>query len=148
MVLDINAIDKRNNNFSSTNPDSINVEIKYRFSEKRHIYFCTENPIYLEDKDHVDLKWSIELNRLIGFDRFILSNNSVPNTKEFKRIFEKNKDFLHVVQYNYLPNFLQPNASQKFVRHYEDLTQKGVEFFGEALQYTIPMDTMAYTECI
>ena len=147
MVLDIIAINKRNNNFSSTNPDSINVEIKYRFREKRNIYFCAE-PTYLEDKDHVDLKWFIELNRLIGYDRFILSNSSVPNTKEFNKIFGKNKDFLHVVQYNYLPNFLQPNASQKFVRHYEDLTQKGVEFFGDALQYIIPMDTMAYTECI
>jgi hypothetical protein len=148
MVLGIIAIDKRNNNFSSTNPDSINVKIKYRFSEKRNIYFCAENPIYLEDNNHVDLKWFIELNRLIGFDRFILSNNSVPNTNEFNKIFEKNKDFLEVVQYNYLPNFLQPNSSQKFVRHYEDLTKKGVEFFGDALQYTIPMDTMSYTECI
>jgi len=146
MNLDITAFDTNSNVTTSTQPGSIIVDIKHRYTQARGIYFCAE-PSYLEERDHAYMKWVIELNRQIGFDRIIISNSSVPNTKEYNTIFEKNKDFVDVVQYNYLPNFMQPNSSKRFVNHYEDLAVNG-DFFGNNIQYIMPMDTMAYTECL
>jgi GTPase SAR1 family protein len=147
MSLEISALDKNTNKFTSTEPDSIHVVIKHRYTQKQAIYFCAE-PSYLEDKNHVDLKWFVELNRQIGFDRVIISNSSVPNTKDFNEILVKNRDILEVVQYNYLPNFLHPNSSQRFVNSLEDLVPKGVEFTLNHLNFVVPVDIMAYTECI
>jgi GTPase SAR1 family protein len=147
MSLEISALDKNTNKFTSTEPDSIHVVIKHRYTQKQAIYFCAE-PSYLEDKNHVDLKWLVELNRQIGFDRVIISNSSVPNTKDFNEILVKNRDILEVVQYNYLPNFLHPNSSQRFVNSLEDLVPKGVEFTLDHLNFVVPVDIMAYTECI
>jgi hypothetical protein len=146
MNLDISAFDTKSNVTTSTQPGSIIVAIKHRYTQARSIYFCAE-PSYLEERDHAYMKWVIELNRQIGFDRIIISNSSVPNTKLYNTIFEKNKDFVDVVQYNYLPNFMQPNSSKRFVNHYEDLAVNG-DFFGNNIQYIMPMDAMAYTECL
>jgi GTPase SAR1 family protein len=147
MSLEISAQDKTTNTYTWTEPDSIRVVIKHRHTQKQAIYFCAE-PTYFEDKNHVDLKWFVELNRQIGFDRVVISNSSVPNTKDFNTIFVKNRDILEVVQYNYLPNFLHPNSSQRFVNNLEDLVPKGVEFTLNHLNFLVPVDIMAYTECI
>jgi hypothetical protein len=147
MSLEVSALDKNTKKFTSTEPSSINVVMKYRYTQKQAIYFCAE-PTYFEDKNHVDLKWFTELNRQIGFDRVIISNNSVPNTKDFNKIFSNNRDILEVVQYNYLPNFLHPNSSQRFVNNLEDLAPKGGEFVPDHLHLIVPNDIMAYTECI
>jgi hypothetical protein len=146
MNLDITAFDTNSNVTTSTQPGSIIVDIKHRYTQARGIYFCAE-PSYLEERDHAYIKWVIELNRQIGFDRIIISNSSVPNTKEYNTFFEKNKDFVDVVQYNYLPNFMQPNSSKRFVNHYEDLAVNG-DFFGNNIQYIMHMDAMPFTECL
>ena len=89
-------ISNSNNTLEETlNP--IDVKLKYIRSrpgqEKKGSIVCSKC-LWLKQKDHQDLFWWIELNRRAGYKKIVFCNNSIPNTKEFNDLFEKNKDFV------------------------------------------------------
>jgi hypothetical protein len=79
----------------------------------------------IQPSDYKDLFWWIEMHKQAGYKKIIFCNNSIPNTQEFGDIFEKNKNFIEIIQLNFLPNFMEKNVStlvtHKYLNSYHPL---------------------------
>ena len=54
---------------------------------------CSGKCFWYKPKDFKDLFWWIELHKQAGYDKIFFCNNSIPDTNEFREIFEMNKNF-------------------------------------------------------
>lgn len=110
--------------------------------ERNSIVICTE-PLYLEDKDFKDFEFWVELNKMIGYEKIAIFNNSIPNNDLYNKLFERHKDFIDVFQFNCLPNFIKRGG--KYLKHFKEFviaewSMSGIFFFG--------LDSMAINECL
>jgi hypothetical protein len=117
----------------------------YRKTKFNHFnsIVCTE-PIYLEKKDFKEFEWWVELNRMIGYEKIVIYNNSIPNTIEFNNLFEQNKNFIDLYQLNCLPNFVI-EGREKFLRHYRELIIHGIWKYEN--NKFLAIDILANNEC-
>ena len=60
------------------------------------------------------LSWWLEANRQFGFAKVVLTNNSIPDTEAYRRLFAKHAGFVEINQLQYLPNFMNKNRSFYF----------------------------------
>ena len=125
--------------------DVVEINIKNSHSDSDKIFICSEMN-YLEESDYYDFEWWIELNIMIGYDKIIIYNNSIPNNENFNNLFERNKDRLEIVQLNYLPNLVNKTINRKYFRHMNDLILKG-EYSGQNL-LNHGIEYMILQECI
>lgn len=90
---------------------------------KKLSYNGTENKVilcgkayYLNDKD---FEFRVELNRLQGYEKIIIFNNSIENTPTFQEVFSHHKELVQALQYQCLHNFIPKNLkeveSSKFI---------------------------------
>ena len=123
------------------------VDVRYfrnKFNKNsKNAVICIE-PLFFEPKEYKDFEWYIELNKLIGYDKIVIYNNSIPNTEHFNRIFRNNKDFIDLYQFQCLPNFI--NNSSKYLRHYKDFITGGWGRSTKNYMY-LGFDSMANNEC-
>ena len=117
--------------------------LRSKTSRETNAVICTE-PLFLEEKDYQNLAWWIELNKMSGYKKIVLFNNSIPDTEMFNKLFLKHKDFVEINQFRYLPNFLTPDKG-KYLRHYRDFIVgewhvDNVHFLG--------FDAIANNECL
>ena len=104
----------------------IYVNLKYIRSRINHTKdgsIACSKCMWLKEKDYQNLFWWIELHKKAGYKKAVFCNNSVPNTKEFHDLFEKNKDFIEVGQFDYFPDFInnQNSSSHKYLYTYDQL---------------------------
>ena len=121
------------------------VNIKKSYTDSRKIYICSEMN-YLEESDYEDFEWWIEMNKIIGYDKIVVYNNSIPNNLRFNRLFERTKDVVEIVQLNYLPNLLNKTVNKKYFHHMNDLIKPG-EYSGSNLQ-NHGIESFTMHECI
>lgn len=96
----------------------IKLSIKNRLtSNSENIVICSE-PSYLEPNDFVDMKWFIDINTAMGFDKINIYNNSIPVTREFSRLFKLNEKTTRVTAYNYLPNLIETADETRNLKKY------------------------------
>jgi hypothetical protein len=98
----------------------IDVNLKYirsRSGQQKEGSIVCSKCFWLKQEDYKDLFWWIELHRQAGYKKVIFCNNSIPNTKEFNDLFERNKDFVELSQLNFMPNFLKSNRHLSMKRH-------------------------------
>jgi len=112
-------------------------------NKEKNAVICTE-PLFLENKDYSSLSWWIEINKLSGYKKIILYNNSIPNTREFNRIFDEHKNFVEINQLKCLPNFIKPNEP-KYLTHYNEFLSG--EWNIENVHF-LAFDSIANNECL
>ena len=133
----------KNTNISMKS-NSINANIRNfrKTFETKSTVICTE-PLFLENKDYHDFEFWIKLNKRIGYEKIVIFNNSIPNNDLFNDLFERNKHFVDVIQFNCLPNFIKKEGD-KYLRKYNEF------LVGEWSIHTIffmGFDAMANNEC-
>ena len=112
-------------------------------NEKKTAVICTE-PLFLENQDQQSLAWWIEMNKLSGYKKIILFNNSIPNTRGFERLFNENKHFVEINQLKCLPNFFNSNSSKYLTLYKEFITG---EWSGENIHF-LAFDGITNNECL
>ena len=135
----INKDTKKSFNSSLIQADITNFRSK-SFKTKSAI-ICTE-PLFLENKDYKDFEFWIELNKMIGYEKIAIFNNSIPNNDLFNSLFERNKNFVDVIQFNCLPNFIK--KGDKYLREYNEFI---VGEWGLKTLFFLGFDAMANNEC-
>ena len=108
----------------------IDVKMKYirsrpNKSQKAHSVVCSKC-FWYKPRDYKDFFWWIELHKQAGYEKIFFCNNSIPDTREFREIFEKNKHFIQLSQLNYLPNLMASNSnrsskSHNYLNYYHEL---------------------------
>jgi hypothetical protein len=105
----------------------IDVNLKYirsRPGQQKEGSIVCSKCFWLKQEDYKDLFWWIELHRQAGYEKVIFCNNSIPNTKEFNDLFERNKDFVELSQLNFIPNFInnpQNSTLHNYLNFYDQL---------------------------
>jgi hypothetical protein len=105
-----------NNNISLMTHYPIDVKIsKWIDKDKSGSIACSSSYFYYYGKltNHQDsyyfkqFQWWFELNRRTGHQKIVLYNTSIPNTQEYKNLFNQYENFVEVRDLKYLPNFLE-----------------------------------------
>jgi hypothetical protein len=108
----------------------MNVNIlKYTRSNSLNVALCSK--MYnLTDQNFESFKIWIKLNKLIGYDKLIIYNNSIPNEK-FSSLFKLYSDFVQVKQYRRIPKFEKDQTTN----YYNNLASLNMEalFLNERL---------------
>ena len=120
--------------------------VKKTFYQSKAIYICLE-PSFMEPNEFVHLKWFLEMSSLIGFDKIVFNNNSIPNTVQFNSLFEKHSDMVHVNPFNFLPNLVKPDLPKTYASHMEELTRTGEEYSGPGILYHY-LNDFGINECL
>jgi len=75
---------------------------------KKESILCSK--VYYFDQSYEKIfEWWIEMNKLNGYDKLVIFNNSLP----FRDLFRKYEGFVEVVQFQCLPNFFSSNMTKK-----------------------------------
>ena len=126
-----------------TRKTKVKIRHLHEKNAKKTAVICTE-PLFLENQDHQSLAWWIEMNKMSGYQKIILFNNSIPNTREFIRLFDKHKDFVEINQLKCLPNFYNSNLHKYLTDYRELITGKwGLENIN-----FLAFDGIANNECL
>ncbi len=100
-------------NTTQPNNKSLSVKMKY-FRQvdtlKQKSLICTKL-LYLKPSYSNTINWWIELNRMHGYNKLTIYNNSLPS--QMDSIFEKHADFVQVIQFQCIPNFMENENSKK-----------------------------------
>ena len=100
----------------------INVNIKYiksknGSSKKNGSIICSKCLYFKNNDDYKYLLWWLELNKQIGYTKVIFCNQSIPDTKGFRHLFETYKDFIELKQFRSIPNFSDSNKKISPFQH-------------------------------
>ena len=112
---------KGNNNESTQN--SIDLKMK-QFNDnnnnKKHSLLCGKS-YYHTNNNLKHTEWWININKINGFDKIILFNNSYGNGswKEYELLFNKYNNFIQIIQYQCLPNFISSNNEPKYINFFD-----------------------------
>jgi hypothetical protein len=105
-----------NDPFLSTNKpiNLITKNFNHYNNYKKHSVLCGKT--YYYENNHLNYyKWWLNINKINGYDKIVLFNNSYGNGNwsQFNDLFSKYKDLVQVVQFQCLPNFLDLNNKSK-----------------------------------
>ena len=112
--MKLSVLIQTENSTQSTSNKSLSIKMKYfrqvdnNFKQKSMI--CTKL-LYLKSNYLNTINWWLELNRMHGFNKLTIYNNSMPS--QMDAMFEKNSDFVQVIQFQCIPNFMQNENSEK-----------------------------------
>jgi hypothetical protein len=121
MILEI-LIFKKNSTilYGATQPVNVNIKNWLPDHPIKDIYICTKD-IYLEPSDYKNFEWWIEMNIRNEFAKIVIMNNSIPDTVEFRHLFNLYKDKVDVINYNQLPNLMNVSRGVKYFSHMKEL---------------------------
>ena len=121
--------------------------VENSIAQVKNMYICLE-PSFMEPEDFSKLKWFLEMSSLIGYNKIVFNNNSIPNTARFnKLLLETYAHMVKINPYNYLPNIVKPELEQTYASHMEDLTRKGEEYSGPGILYHY-LNDFCIDECL
>ena len=131
----LNLIIRVKNKKSEAQSPPLKLIIKNRTSLTPAVYICGHTN-FLEEKDYANHKWWVDLNALIGYDKIVIYNNSVPNTASFQSLYARHSSQVEIVAINYLPNLVKKGRiATKYFRHMEELTKTGAEYSADSILY-------------
>lgn len=144
MILKILIYEKNSSNlFGSAQPIKVNIKNWLPPARTKDIYICTKD-IYLEPSDYKNFEWWIDMNVRNEFTKIVIMNNSIPDTAEFRHLFNVYKDKVDVINYNKLPNLMNVSQGVKYFSHVKEL------IFGEDRSkiHKYGAEYMSFHECI
>ena len=128
---------------------SIRLELKIkRFNQieslKDHSIVCSK--VYYVNKELGNqFKWWIEMNRIHGYKKVVIYNNSIENSNEFNKLFSDNMKFVQLIQFKCIPNFLDVNNTQKpFINDFREI---GSKYKKQIVTYHVHFEEFVFTEC-
>ncbi len=131
------------NNLSIKNPIKLVIK-KFNSlqSSKNHSVLCSK--LYYLKKDYIKyFEWWIKINKLNGFDKIVLFNNSLDSS--FNNLFSKYKGFVEIIQYQCLPNFfIENNANKTYINFFEIKQLYNLD----PLPYHIHFEFFSFNECL
>jgi hypothetical protein len=86
------------------------------YTQKKGSMICTKCYHFTESKHYLSLRWFIELNREIGYEKIFMCNHSIENHPSFDKLFRDNQDYVQLAQLKCLPNL------QHSVKRFENFT--------------------------
>ena len=89
------------------------------------------------------LSWWLEANRQFGFAKVVLTNNSIPDTEAYRRLFAKHEGFVEINQLQYLPNFMNNETEVNPPRYFRSFLQLNPTY---APEYNL-FKFLIYNEC-
>ena len=121
MILKIILYKKNSTNlYGTTQPVKVNIKNWLPTTPIKDIYICTKD-LYLDPGDYKNFEWWVEMNVRNGFTKIVIMNNSIPDTAEFRNLFNVYKDKIDVINYNKLPNLMNLRKDEKYFSHMKDL---------------------------
>lgn len=128
---------------------SVGLDLKikrYHQIDSLKKYAVTCSKVYYVKNDLVNqFKWWIEMNRMHGYDKVVIYNNSIANSAEFERLFAENKNFVQLIQFKCLPNFIETNnAHRPFINYFKEIETL---FKKQIIQYHVHFEEFVFTEC-
>jgi hypothetical protein len=126
-IFHLYIINSNNTREKTLYPIDVNLKyIRSRPGKQKEGSIVCSKCFWLKQEDYQDLFWWIELYRQAGYKKVIFCNNSIPNTKEFNDLFDRNKDFVELSQLNFIPNFsnqLFPvTQSEIYINYYDQVS--------------------------
>ena len=127
-----------NFNYPVTN-ESLKVKVKNRDDESTSIINLVIKPFrsrdlkknfsmicskLYESKDSFsEFKWWIEMNRKIGYSKVVIYYNSNKNSFDLDNFINKNNDFVELIEYKCIPNFLNQtfDTRKMFINNFDGL---------------------------
>ena len=147
LKVSISLILNENENYMTKTMENILVKIVDKtFYQSDDMYICLE-PSFMEIDEFVNLKWFIEMSYLMGYNKIVFNNNSIPNSVQFKGLFEKYSKILQINPFNYLPNLVKPELNKIYAEHMEELTKTGEEYSGPGILYHY-LNDFGINECL
>ena len=123
----------KNRRTNVTSNSSVQLKIKYfkqqNKSDSLHskkLLLCVKC-LYLQDKDHKDFRWWLEANRLIGYNKIVICNQSIEGSPNLNQVFADYKKLVQVTHLKCLPNFHNITQS-KFGKTFDDIRTKQKRF--------------------
>lgn len=90
----------------------LNIKIKdINKSNKKYAMICSK-PWELSNNAYKTLKFWFEFNRMIGFDKIVIYNNSIENNDNFNNLFKKYNKLIEIYNIKYYP-LLKTNLTSK-----------------------------------
>lgn len=90
---------------------------------KKGNILCTKS-FHLKKNDYLTLRWWIELNKQIGYDKIYMWNHDIEKDPTYSRLFQAYSDFVTLDRLECLPNLQQrlPRfQNQTYLKHHTDL---------------------------
>jgi hypothetical protein len=103
--------------------------------DNKYAMLCVKNS-YLKKDSFKTIEWWLQMNKLIGFDKIVLFNNSIANDLDSLFLNVNSKQFVQIVQMQCLPNFV--NKKSTYLRHIGKSMTRSMRY---------PFDTLAVNEC-
>ena len=114
-------------------------------SVKNYSMLCSKLYRFFSKEQMNEFKFWIEMNRLNGYQKLVIYNNSIQYNHELNRMFDENKDLVEVIQFKCLPNFLDANnTGNSFITSFDEI--KDV-YKKDVLAYTDHFETIVFNEC-
>jgi hypothetical protein len=146
----LTVIVKGDNNESTHN--SIDLKIK-QFNDnnnnnKKHSLLCGKS-YYHTNNNLKHTEWWININKINGFDKIILFNNSYGNGswKEYELLFNKYNNFIQIIQYQCLPNFISSNNNNNKPKYINFFDTKPL-FNLNPIPYQQHFEYSTFNECL
>ena len=128
-----------------TTKHSMDVKTRIQSKPKYGSMLCTYCYFYGESEtfdNHIMFLYWIELNKKFGYQKIGICNHSFPATKEYKELFEKHKDLVHMYQLKTCPNV---NMQQKLAK--DEKNEYYTSFNQVSSELTVPLEVLMYNEC-
>jgi len=132
--------DKESTSFISLIIKPFRVKDEFK---KNHSMLCSK--VYYFKSDYFkEFKWWIEMNRIHGYSKIVIYNNSIENSPELNNFFNQNKDFVHLIQFKCIPNFMtRNNLNKMFLTNFNEIAQYGQP----VLHVHVHFEQLVFNEC-
>ena len=122
------------NKLNSDIQNSINVKIKkFNNNSKKNSIICSKCLYNYSNKRSESLKWWIELNKRLGYQKISLCNYSIENSDIYTNLFKKYSNFVELTQLKFVPDLDQnENGPPKFI-HNLNFTQRKFHIYFDLL---------------
>ena len=80
-------------------------------SSKQGSIICSDCLFYGSGNERAryeQLRWWLEINRAFGYDKIVLCNTSLPNTRAYRQLFAAHAGFVELYTLQHLPDFMTP----------------------------------------
>lgn len=125
----------------------IDLIVKEYFSKetsKKHSMVCSKL-YYVKRNLAAQFRWWIEMNKMHGYDKVVIYNNSIENSKEFNELFEEYSGFVELIPFKCLPNFIDANNTNKpFISSFFEIKY---DYRKNEVPLHVHFETFVFNEC-
>ena len=118
-----------------------NIQVKSKIKSNKSL-LCSKLYFFGNDKA-LAFEWWIEMAKINGFDKLVFFNNSL--TDQFDFLAEKYSNFIEIIQFTCIPNFIDPN--NKKIKFFYDFNEIRKIYNHDPLGYHVLFEHITQNEC-